>query len=243
MSNYNILQLNAKDLSELKDIATELGLKVSNSAKKETLVYDILDQQAVVNAQRKTITNENQEIERKKRLRVPIKRTPEQKAQQLQQQKKAVKPVDSQVQKAAPKEVVEPKPVIAKPTEVVKSEAKPLDNAMPEAKPAKKANKPRQQKPAKPVIVKPAAETAEKVEVKEVEVVATPIAPPTKVFVLEDRSENESIEETLFVNEVATEQADEELEVVKQAPESGEMKPVKPNINQNNANSNRNKFN
>ena len=55
MSNYNILQLNAKELSELKDIATELGLKVSNSTKKETLVYDILDQQAVVNAQRKTI--------------------------------------------------------------------------------------------------------------------------------------------------------------------------------------------
>ena len=45
MSNYNILQLNAKELSELKDIAAALGLKVSNSAKKETLVYDILDQQ------------------------------------------------------------------------------------------------------------------------------------------------------------------------------------------------------
>ena len=54
MSNYNILQLNAKELPELKDIAAELGLKVSNSVKKETLVYDILDQQAVVNAQRKT---------------------------------------------------------------------------------------------------------------------------------------------------------------------------------------------
>ena len=48
------MQLNAKELPELKDIAAELGLKVSNSVKKETLVYDILDQQAVVNAQRKT---------------------------------------------------------------------------------------------------------------------------------------------------------------------------------------------
>jgi transcription termination factor Rho len=241
MSNYNILQLNAKDLSELKDIASELGLKVSNSAKKETLVYDILDQQAVVNAQRKTITNENQEIERKKRLRVPIKRTPEQKEQQLQQQK-AVKPVESQVQKPAPKEVVEQKPVIAKPTEAVKSESKPLD-AIPEAKPAKKANKPRQPKSVKPVIVKPIAETTEKVEVKEVEVTATPIAPPTKVFVLEDRSENESEEETLFVSEVSAEQTNEESEVVKQAQETGEIKPIKPNINQNNTNNNRNKFN
>ena len=241
------MQLNAKDLSELKDIATELGLKVSNSAKKETLVYDILDQQAVVNAQRKTITNENQEIERKKRLRVPIKKTPEQKAQQLQQQNAVKQPVENQSpkvapQKTAPKEVVEQKPVIVKPTEAVKAEATPLDGTTPEAKPAKKANKPRPQKTAKPVIVKPAPETAETVEAKAVEV-ATPIAPPTKVFVLEDRSENESIEETLFVNEVATEQTDEESEVVKQAPEAGEIKQIKPNINQNNANNNRNKFN
>jgi transcription termination factor Rho len=211
------------------------------------LVYDILDQQAVVNAQRKTITNENQEIERKKRLRVPIKKTPEQKAQQLQQNavKSAEKPVESQVQKAAPKEVVEQKPVIVKPTEAVKAEAKakPLDNATQEAKPAKKVNKPRQQKPAKPVVVKPTAETVEAaVEAKAVEV-ATPIAPPTKVFVLEDRSENESVEETLFVNEVASEQTDEESEVVKQVQESGEIKQVKPGVNQNNANNNRNKFN
>ena len=67
MSNYNILQLNAKELPELKDIAAELGLKVSNSVKKETLVYDILDQQAVVNAQRKT-TIEKPDIEKKKQI-------------------------------------------------------------------------------------------------------------------------------------------------------------------------------
>jgi len=78
MSNFNILQLNAKELSELKDIATELGLKVSNSATKETLVYDILDQQAVVNAQRKT-NIEKPDTDRKKRLRVPVKKTGDQK--------------------------------------------------------------------------------------------------------------------------------------------------------------------
>ncbi len=78
MSNYNILQLNAKELPELKDIAAELGLKVSNSVKKETLVYDILDQQAVVNAQRKT-TIEKPDIEKKKRLRVPINKATDQK--------------------------------------------------------------------------------------------------------------------------------------------------------------------
>lgn len=73
MSNFNILQLNAKELSELKDIATELGLKVPSSSKKENLVYDILDQQAVVNAQRKT-SGDKADGDRKKRLRVPIKK-------------------------------------------------------------------------------------------------------------------------------------------------------------------------
>jgi transcription termination factor Rho len=236
MSNYTILQLNAKELSELKDIATGLGLKVSNSAKKETLVYDILDQQAVVNAQRKTITNENQEIERKKRLRVPIKKTPEQKA--FAQQSTA-KPVENQGQKTAEKAVAESKAVIVKPTEAIKTEAKPIDtNAEP--KPAKKANKPKQPKPTKPAIAKPIAETAEKIEAKETE---TPIAPPVKVFVLEERPENELIEETLFVPEV-TGQTEEESEIAKPVPEISDIKPIKTNNNQNtNGNNNRNKFN
>ena len=71
MSNYNILQLNAKDLTELKTIASDLGLKVSNSVAKDSLVYEILDQQAVVNAQRKT--SEPKDASRKKRTRVQSK--------------------------------------------------------------------------------------------------------------------------------------------------------------------------
>ena len=78
MNNYNILQLNAKELSELKDIATELGLKVSGSASKDKLVYDILDQQAIVGAQRKAIANENKDADRKKRVRVTLKKNQEQ---------------------------------------------------------------------------------------------------------------------------------------------------------------------
>jgi transcription termination factor Rho len=77
MSNYTILQLNAKELPELKEIAIELGIKVTSSSKKESLVYEILDQQAVVSAQRKKITNDAQELDRKKRLRVPVKKSNE----------------------------------------------------------------------------------------------------------------------------------------------------------------------
>jgi transcription termination factor Rho len=75
MSNYTILQLNAKEFPELKEIATGLGIRVTSSTKKEELVYEILDQQAVVSAQRKKSANDTQELERKKRLRVPVKKS------------------------------------------------------------------------------------------------------------------------------------------------------------------------
>ena len=39
---YNIIQLNDKDLSELQSIAKELGIKKTDSLKKEDLVYKIL---------------------------------------------------------------------------------------------------------------------------------------------------------------------------------------------------------
>jgi len=71
MSNFNILQLNAKDLTELKTIASDLGLKVSNSVSKDKLVYEILDQQAVINSQRKA-NSDSKDATRKKRVRVSV---------------------------------------------------------------------------------------------------------------------------------------------------------------------------
>jgi transcription termination factor Rho len=250
MSNYTILQLNAKELSELKDIATELGLKVSSSAKKETLVYDILDQQAVVNAQRKTISNEIQEIDRKKRLRVPIKKTPEQKL--VTNQQNTAKQVGVQPQKVTPKVVTEQVQVVVKQAETVSDEVKPVEVAATVApKPAnKKPNKAKQPKPNKPVITKPEVVKADKQETPEAETVAIPKPIPTKVFVLEDRpEENEGNgEETLFVE---TESVETETEQGQPNSENAEIRPAKINTNininngnnGNNANVNRNKFN
>ena len=268
MSNYTILQLNAKELSELKDVATELGLKVSNSTKKETLVYDILDQQAVVNAQRKTISNENLEIDRKKRLRVPIKKTEEQKL--FANQQNAAKPVENQAPKVTPKVVNEhapanlkqqapvtnkqqapvtvkrQAPVAIKQTEPVPVENKPVEPVLSETpKPAaKKPNKPKQSKAGKQVNVKPVEVKAEVLEA-EVIVPSTPTTPTTKVFVLEDRSsENDtSSEESLFVAEVESEQSDNETEVVKTVHESHEIRPAKINNNLNNPNNGNNNTN
>jgi len=240
MSNYNILQLNAKELSELKDIATELGLKVSNSAKKETLVYDILDQQAIVNAQRKTISNENQEIERKKRLRVPIKKTPEQKAAAPNNTPKPA------VEKATPKvakEIPEKKAPAVIQAEV-KAETKPIEavSGANNENVAKKTNKPKAKKPLKPLI-KPADKEALKNETVESEVLATPVTPPVKVFVLEDKQEIDvESEESIFVPEVALELIEEVI--TENSKEQGEASELRlPKINNNQNNNNRNKFN
>jgi transcription termination factor Rho len=251
MSNYNILQLNAKELSELKDIASELGLKVSNSTKKEALVYDILDQQAVVNAQRKTISNENQEIERKKRLRVPIKKTQEQKTAAPQNNAEKVI-VDKPAPKNSPKENNETKKVVAKPeSKVAATEVKQEEAiATPvEENAAKKPNKAKSKKPLKPLI-KPAdkIEKTEKTEISEVvETEAIPVT-PIKVFVLEDkeRSETENTESLIVTGNETEQIQDTEAETTK-TPVEGEQKPLKQvnsqNNNQNNPNNNRNKFN
>ena len=235
MSNYNILQLNAKELSELKDIATELGLKVSNSAKKETLVYDILDQQAVVNAQRKTISNENLENDRKKRLRVPIKITPEQKAVAAQQ---------SNAPKPVAKESAEQKQVFVSQSETeVATEVAPAEKTVAtEAKPAKKTNKPKTPKPIKPLVKPAMIEKVEKPKSEEVET-ATPSVPHVKVFVLEDKQEVYSDnEETLFVPETGHEQVVDGITENEKVHVEQDPRQPKSN-NQNNANNNRNKFN
>ena len=71
---YNIIQLNDKDLSELQVIAKELGIKKTDSLKKEDLVYKILDEQAIAGATKKVaadkLKEERKEEQKKKRSRV-----------------------------------------------------------------------------------------------------------------------------------------------------------------------------
>jgi transcription termination factor Rho len=50
MQKYNISQLKEMDQSNLIDLAKELGLKKVEKLQKDVLVYQILDQQAIVNA-------------------------------------------------------------------------------------------------------------------------------------------------------------------------------------------------
>ncbi|MDL2213755.1 transcription termination factor Rho [Bacteroides sp. OttesenSCG-928-D19] len=74
---YNIIQLNDKDLSELQSIAQELGIKKTDSLKKEDLVYKILDEQAIASATKKVAAEkmkEERKDDKKKRSRVSVKK-------------------------------------------------------------------------------------------------------------------------------------------------------------------------
>ena len=71
---YNIIQLNDKDLSELQSIAKELGIKHAESMKKDELVYGILDEQAIINASKKSGKDKDNEAQPRKRNRVSIKK-------------------------------------------------------------------------------------------------------------------------------------------------------------------------
>ena len=75
---YNIIQLNDKDLSELQQIAKELGLKKTSTLPKEELVYRILDEQAIVGATKKATTGktneERKEGQPRKRSRISVKK-------------------------------------------------------------------------------------------------------------------------------------------------------------------------
>ena len=73
------MQLNAKSETELRAIAGELSIKIPNSMSKNQMVYAILDEQAVANSQIKAAVIKPNIEDRKKRQRVTVKKTSEEK--------------------------------------------------------------------------------------------------------------------------------------------------------------------
>jgi transcription termination factor Rho len=72
MPNYNIVQLNAKSLQELIELAKSINIKKVDSSSKEALIYAILDEQALQSASRTVAQmKENAADERRKRKRIP----------------------------------------------------------------------------------------------------------------------------------------------------------------------------
>jgi transcription termination factor Rho len=69
MQKYNILQLKEMEQSNLVALAKELGLKKVDKVEKDALIYQILDQQAIINAALHAATSKNPDDSKLKRKR------------------------------------------------------------------------------------------------------------------------------------------------------------------------------
>ena len=149
MSNYNLTQLESKDMTELKKIAAELELKVSNSISQQQLVYDILDRQAVVNSQHKASKEKNNPL-KAKRSRVALKKNPDQKVMtangkstvQADEPQKKIKLEEKPVaEQAKPKLEKKSEPAVSPTEETQKKIELPAKSKQPKKRTPKKAIK------------------------------------------------------------------------------------------------------
>ena len=151
MSNYNLTQLESKDMTELKKIAAELELKVSNSVTQQQLVYDILDRQAVVNSQQKAAKEKNNPA-KGKRSRVSLKKNPEQKVmtatgKKTVQSEEPQKKVETEEKKTVKKVDAQVKPPVEESANVEKT-AKTKQTKKRTTKKATKVSEKKEDKPA-----------------------------------------------------------------------------------------------
>lgn len=164
MSNYNLTQLESKDMAELRQIALELELKVPNSMSQQSLVYEILDRQAVVNAQARA-TKEKNIPPRGHRSRMPLKKGADAKSsakpEKVEDKPKSDTSNKSTVQaskqqtkgKNEKTKKVQEKPLLKAEKPVLKDEEKPIvkseekiQKTEPEKKPAKRGRKSKAEK-------------------------------------------------------------------------------------------------
>jgi transcription termination factor Rho len=113
MQKYNILQLKEMEQSNLIALAKELGLKKVEKLEKDALVYQILDQQAIVNAALQTAAGKNDE-------ELLFKRHRGRPAKVDKNQQKKDKPQPIRVEKTQPIKVDKPEATPSIPEEVQK---------------------------------------------------------------------------------------------------------------------------
>ncbi len=89
MQKYNILELTEKELPELQQIASDLGIKKMKSLEKQDLIYKILDEQAV------SLAGIQMEKEKEKEARKSEQKAKQATARKNRVAEKAVPPTDS----------------------------------------------------------------------------------------------------------------------------------------------------
>src|SRR6056297_1305655 len=132
---YDILELNKKLVSELKEIAADLKIKKIESLRKQDLIYKILDQQAIKASEEKQSQPEEKEKKasskrpRVRRVEKVSAKQEKKQEQEKQEQEPQSKPAEPEKPKAKRKQRVE-KP------EKAQAETKP-EKVQAETKPAK----------------------------------------------------------------------------------------------------------
>ena len=126
---YHIEQLRSKEIADLQSIAQELGLKGVKSLDRDSLIYKILDGQAMQNSKTGTpaVVKEENRMNRREHRRNRIQPDASSKAVYTATGDKAVK-LDKNEQKAEAKETVEISP---KQEPVTKQEAAPKQETAP----------------------------------------------------------------------------------------------------------------
>jgi transcription termination factor Rho len=124
---YNIEELRIRLLSELKEIAEELGVKNSKNLKKDELVYAILDQQAIIPEQalpkkKPSVVGSESAVEEKTDSPAPVATTttteeptefkPKFRRQNVTEIQEVTTPTASEETQAAPREERAPKPYV-----------------------------------------------------------------------------------------------------------------------------------
>jgi transcription termination factor Rho len=155
---YDILELNKKLLSDLRVIAKELNIKRVESFKKQDLIYQILDTQAIKASERKPRENRpDRDEEKRPRRGRPPKKSKEQLAEQT----------TAKTEASIPQNVPEKKEVIAKKEKSSKPETPAVTPKIIQ-KPVNKVDSPKTEKQAAPEVtnVKTPDETKEKTPVQ-----------------------------------------------------------------------------
>lgn len=154
---YNIFELKAKTLPELKEIATQLGIDIDNNIEPDDLVYTILDEQAISASK----SPQGEGKKRKKRTRI------------AQADKEGDKTPTTEV---TPATETEPTPNINN-VEDAQAESQPQLEVAPAEAPKPKGRPGRKKKQKPEETAEPVAETATEPTVEEV---ATEPAPEEK---------------------------------------------------------------
>ncbi len=217
---YNIIQLREKELSELQEIANELGIKKTSSLEKDDLVYKILDEQAIAEAAKKSATTP------KKRSRVTIKQAPG-KVYTASQDKatKIDEPVKMIATPTVPKEAEAPLPEEAPKTveEVAPEAPAPEASTTETPAPKKRGRKPgSKNKPKEPVV------TEEAPAVAEAEANNEPVKAEEGTLPFAEEPEVKAQEPTIVETESATEAATEEPAPTNEAEKNGDEKQETP---------------